>query len=75
MKPMTENVQKQFGNKVAKIRIKQGLSQEDLADITGLHRTQISLIERGKRSPRLDTIIRIAKALEISLDKLMSFEK
>jgi transcriptional regulator with XRE-family HTH domain len=72
---MPETVLKEFGSRVTKLRLKRGLSQEQLADITGLHRTQISLIERGRRSPRLDTIIRLAKALNINPAKLIPFDR
>nr|WP_285829984.1 helix-turn-helix transcriptional regulator [Bacteroides acidifaciens] len=46
-------------------RIRLGLSQEAVAVRTGLHRTYISAVERGKRSISLDNIQRIADALEI----------
>ena len=54
------------------LRIAQGLSQEDLAHAAGLHRTHISLIERDRRSIRLDTIERLAKALRIEPSALFS---
>ena len=43
-----------------------GLSQEALADICDLHRTEISLLERCKRSPRLETIVILARGLELA---------
>jgi transcriptional regulator with XRE-family HTH domain len=43
-----------------------GLSQEALAGLCGLDRTEISLLERAKRSPRLDTVVVLAHALELS---------
>lgn len=46
-------------------RIRLGLSQEALADLCGLHRTEISLLERRKRSPRLDTIVGLARGLQL----------
>jgi len=42
-----------------------GLSQEALAGLCGLDRTEISLLECSKRSPRLDTVVLIARALEL----------
>ena len=45
-------------------RIRLGLSQEALADLCGLHRTEISLLERRKRSPRLDTIVGLSRGLQ-----------
>lgn len=43
-----------------------GLSQEALAELCDLHRTEISLLERRKRSPRLDTIANLARGLQLS---------
>jgi transcriptional regulator with XRE-family HTH domain len=42
-----------------------GLSQEALAGLCGLDRTEISLLECSKRSPRLDTVVVLARALEL----------
>ena len=54
-----------FGQNVRKYRNKRGYSQEQLADICGLHRTYISDIERFKRSISLDNIQKLADALQI----------
>ena len=61
---------KTFGEKIRKIRIKHGLSQEKLAFVSGLHRTYIGAIERGERNVSLKNIEKIAKALKISLEDL-----
>ncbi len=42
-----------------------GLSQQGAAERAGLHRTEVALIEGGKRLPRLDTIVKLAGALEV----------
>jgi transcriptional regulator with XRE-family HTH domain len=68
---MSQAFIKKFGENVKRTREAQNLSQEELAHKAGLHRTQISLIERGGRAARLDTIERLAKALEIQPSKLM----
>ncbi|MFM0185574.1 helix-turn-helix transcriptional regulator [Paraburkholderia nemoris] len=47
-------------------RGKQSMSQEALADRAGLHRTQISLIERGRASVTLDTLVALASALGVT---------
>lgn len=47
------------------------MSQEALADAAGLHRTHISLIERGQRSVRIETIERLALALRVQPSGLM----
>ncbi|MDY7220679.1 helix-turn-helix domain-containing protein [Halalkalibacterium halodurans] len=52
-------------------RKQKGLSQEQLALLSGLDRSYISLIERGKRQPTLNTIFQISKALEVSPSKLV----
>jgi two-component system response regulator len=51
-------------------RSEMGVSQEELADRAGLHRTYVSDIERGTRNPSLESIEKLAQALEISLPAL-----
>lgn len=60
----------QFGSNVRKEREKQGLSQEDLAELCGLHRTYIGGVERGERNVGLVNIIRIAHALTVPASAL-----
>jgi len=59
------DIYKIFANNVKKNRLKQSLSQEELAFKAGLHRTYISDIEREKRSISLGNIQKISIALEI----------
>lgn len=54
-----------FGTRLREFRESRGLSQEELADAAGIHRTHVSLIERNRRSVRLDTLFRLAAALEV----------
>jgi transcriptional regulator with XRE-family HTH domain len=61
-----EPVRTQFAANLRHHRNRVGLSQEALADICGLHRTEISLLERCKRSPRLETIVILARGLGLS---------
>lgn len=56
---------------VHKRRGQLGISQEELAQRAGLHRTYISDIERGARNPTLKTLSRLAVALEISASRLI----
>ena len=58
---------KSFGNRVRDLRLKQGLSQEVLAQKSGLHRTYIGGVERGERNISLVNIQKIANALNLSL--------
>jgi transcriptional regulator with XRE-family HTH domain len=64
MKPK-KSVQPQFAENLRGHRERLGLSQEALAEICGLHRTEISLLERSKRSPRLETIVILSRGLEL----------
>jgi transcriptional regulator with XRE-family HTH domain len=63
-----------FGKKLQKLRTDRNLSQEKLAEIAGFDRTYISLLERGVRNPSLVNLVRLAKALNITPDKLLKFE-
>jgi transcriptional regulator with XRE-family HTH domain len=60
-----------FAKVVEKRRKAKALSKARLAEMAGLHQTYIGLLERGERSPNLDTAKAIAKALGISLAKLI----
>lgn len=68
------DILKKFGNRVQKLRIEAGWSQEVFADQTGLHRTYISGIERGIRNPTLLIVQKIANALSISPSELLQIE-
>lgn len=68
------NLAKKFGMKVRIERVKRGLSQDKLAEFAGLNKNSIGSIERGARSPTLDTINSIAKAFEISLLEVLNVE-
>ncbi len=67
----TESLQQKFGQIVRDRRLKRGLSQERLADIAGLHRTYVSLLERGQRTPSLYVIAKLAEALETTIVDLV----
>jgi transcriptional regulator with XRE-family HTH domain len=57
-------VAKQFGQNLARLRKLADLSQEEASFRAGLHRTEISNLERGLRLARADTIAKLASALE-----------
>lgn len=61
-----EQIRKQFAENLRTAREKSGLSQEALAEACDLHRTEISLLERCKRSPRLETLVILARGLELT---------
>ena len=60
-----------FGDRIRALREERDLSQEALADAAKLHRTHISLIERGERSVRLETIEALARAFGVQPADLM----
>lgn len=60
-----------FGENLARCRHKAQLSQEQLAVRASLHRTEIGMLERGIRLPRIDTLIKLAGGLEISPGELL----
>jgi len=62
---MAEKILKHFGSRVREERLKQSLSQEKLAELAGLHRTYIGMIERAEKNITLINITRIAKALKV----------
>ena len=64
-----------FGKNIKKYRLQSKLSQEKLGELTGLHRTYISDIERGLRSISLNNIEKLSKALNVEIYKLFIFEE
>jgi len=67
------NILTQFGKNVSKLRKSQNMSQEQLAQKSGLHRTHIGMIERAERNITLLNIEKLAKGLEVSIDELFRF--
>src|ERR1044071_5632666 len=64
------DVRKEFGAAVRAHRLRLGLSQEGLAERAELHRTYITDVERGARNLSLESISRLARALEVSIGAL-----
>lgn len=59
-----------FGQRVQKLRKERNLSQEQLADLAGVHRTYIGMIERAEKNIMLCNIERIADALKVNIKEL-----
>lgn len=68
---MRAEVGRRFGQNLRRVRHRAGLSQEKLAGFCSLHRTEVSYIERGRRTPRADTLVKLATALEAPVDELL----
>jgi len=63
--PMALNVRVLFGRRLRELRLKQHLSQEKLAELSGLHITYVGGIERGQRNVSLVNIVKLARALKV----------
>ncbi len=61
------DIKVRFGKAIREYRTKKGISQEDLAELCGLHRTYISDVERGERNVSLVNIQKICDALGVSI--------
>jgi transcriptional regulator with XRE-family HTH domain len=62
--------QERFAANLRQARVKVGISQEELGNRCDLHRTEISLLERAGREPRLATIVKLAGSLETTPGEL-----
>ena len=68
----TPTPEEAFGVIVRRIRLKRGLSQQALADKSGYHRTYISLLEGGQKSPSLRTIFDLAATLQVKPSEIVT---
>lgn len=60
-----------LGQNLVRARKGAGMSQEAVAVGAGLHRTEIGLIERGERVPKIDTLVKLAGAISIPPSQLL----
>ncbi len=61
-----------FGSRLIVARFEHGrISQEAVADLAGIHRTQMSLYETGLREPKLETFVRLAGGLDLNAAELL----
>lgn len=61
-----------IGSRVKFHRLRNKISQDELADLAHISRVRISYLERGERIPSLDSFINIANALNVSADELLA---
>ncbi len=64
-----------FGKRIRQLRTQRNLSQEQLAEKTGFHRTYIGMVERGERNLSLSNIGVFAEIFELSVAELMQFKR
>lgn len=67
-----KDIKTRFGKAIRRRRRELDISQEKLSELSGLHRTYISSIERGERNPSLENIEKLAHALNISVSDLFA---
>lgn len=60
-----------LGDHIRAVRLARGLNQDELAFRAGLHRSHITLLEKGRRDPQLATLYRIATALALTPSQLL----
>lgn len=60
-----------LANRIKELRDRKGISQEELAHRAGLSRTGMGFLETGKRWPRLDTLMKVADGLNITVEELL----
>jgi transcriptional regulator with XRE-family HTH domain len=65
------DIGKRFGANLNHARRAAGYTQESLAARAGLHRTEIGLLEQGRRVPRIDTVARLAGAIGVAAGELL----
>jgi transcriptional regulator with XRE-family HTH domain len=66
-----QGVMDRFRANLLRARKRAAMSQEELGELSGLHRTEIGMLERGIRLPRIDTLVRLAGALEVEPGELL----
>lgn len=69
---MKKEILVKFGEKVRSERLKRKLSQEKFAEIAGVHRTYIGMIERAEKNITLENVGKISKALGIKVSDLFN---
>jgi transcriptional regulator with XRE-family HTH domain len=68
-------LRKQLGERIRRVRAAARLSQDGLAHLAGLSRISVGSIERGTSSLTIDTLDKLAAALDLSLAELLDFER
>jgi len=69
--PSTTVIPARFAANLVRCRRAAGISQEELGFQASLHRTEVGMLERGHRIPRIDTLVKLAGALEVRPEDLL----
>ena len=65
-----QGIEKRFGERVRRLRLKNGWTQDEFADISGFHRAYIGTVERGETNISLKNVQILAKALKVKMTEL-----
>lgn len=68
----TVEIAARFGENLVRCRKRASLSQEELGFRASLHRTEVGVLERGVRLPRIDTLIKLAAAMDVAPEELLA---
>jgi transcriptional regulator with XRE-family HTH domain len=71
---VVHKIARQVGERIRKLRQERGVSQEQLALKAGITPSYLGQVERGQKSPTIDSIDKVARALQVSLEELFTFE-
>jgi transcriptional regulator with XRE-family HTH domain len=66
-----QDLLKSFSGRLRKLRERRGLSQQELADMVGIHLSQLGRLERGVSTPSAETVLALAHALRATTDALL----
>lgn len=66
-----EKLKNNISNNIRLLRTKNRISQDKLSELAGINQQQISFIENGKACPKLETVIKIAEALNVTVNYLI----
>lgn len=68
------SARQRFAHNLRLVRLQKGLTQEQLAEVSGLHRTYVGSVERGERNISIDNMERLAEALGYALHELLMID-
>jgi transcriptional regulator with XRE-family HTH domain len=66
-----QEILEMLGKRIRSERKGKRLSEEGFAEVCGLHRTEVGLLERGKTIPRLDTLLLVSQHLDLAVSELL----
>lgn len=68
---MSKKLKRAFGQALREVRLKHSITQLDLSSNSGVHRVYVGELERGEKNPSLETIFRLADAINVSPTELI----